>query len=181
MHRQKDSLPLPLACNLGKSCPTSFKSCRESRMTRRLMKRPAAAKPAAKPVAKPAAKQRPEQHVAVAPADGKNFKLKRFLGDIWRRGGYELTEKTHWKVLKLATSCSGAGTVVHVLQAALGAEWVHELFAVEREPAAVAFLMRNYSPDCIFQDRDCSLECNMTVHSDIRRQATLPEEAVRPA
>ena len=83
------------------------------------------------------------------------FKLKKFVRGLWQKAGYRLTDSRRWPILRVSTSCSGTGTPIYVLQAMLGKEWVQELYAVERDPAAVSFLIRNFDPGCVFQERFC--------------------------
>ena len=82
----------------------------------------------------------------------KEFQLKAFCKTLWQKNG--LRKKDGFPPLTIATSCSGVGTVVHVLNEMLGKENVTEIFAVERDPAAAAFYLKNFSPDHLFQERD---------------------------
>ena len=77
------------------------------------------------------------------------FDLKAFTKQLWHDCG--LIKKKNVPRLTVATSCSGVGTAIHVLNELIGKENVDEIFAVERDPAAVAFLLKNFNPGHVFQ------------------------------
>ena len=78
-----------------------------------------------------------------------NFNLKEFVQALWRAGGYAPTGKQ--ETLAIFEGCAGTGTPGHVLEVALGSERVLRIGAVEKDPAAVNFLMRNfYRKGCVY-------------------------------
>ena len=112
-----------------------------------------------RPAAKAAARPVPTNAVCL---DGK-FNLKKYVKEVMDVNRLRFTDKSTWNPLQLTTSCSGAGTVTHVLESMLGRRYVNEVFACEKSKSACVFLLKNFNPGCIFEDCRC-LQTDMSGH-----------------
>ena len=74
----------------------------------------------------------------------KPFCFQEFVADLWKAGGYTVSDKSSWQPLQLFSGCTGSATPTWVLCQLLGEHSVTEIGAVEKDKAACYFLMKNF-------------------------------------